>query len=86
MIRGANIFEKGKKMKEKLELEVVLRTKADIQDAAGLSKEDKETLKFVARELAWKMDTCPGCLGATVKELENELRRINALPTIGQTS
>ena len=73
-------------MKENLELKVVLRAKADIQDAAGLSKEDKETLKFMARELAWKMDTCIGCLGATVKELENELRRINALPTIDQTS
>lgn len=71
-------------MKEKLELEVVLRAKADIQDqdAAGLSKSDKEDLKFVARQLARGMDTCPGCLGATVKELENELRRINALPTI----
>lgn len=68
-------------MKEKPEIEVVLKVKADIQDSAGLSKEDKDTLKFVARELAWKMDTCPGCLGATVKELENELRRINALPT-----
>jgi len=82
MNRAANIFEKGKKMKEKLELEVVLKAKADIQDAAGLSKGDKEDLKFVARQLARGMDTCPGCLGATVKELENELRRINALPTI----
>lgn len=69
-------------MEEKLELEVVLKVKADIQDAAGLSKGDKEDLKFVARQLAREMDTCPGCLGATVKELENELRRINALPTI----
>ena len=69
-------------MKEKLEFEVVLKVKADIQDAAGLSKGDKEDLKFVARQLAREMGTCPGCLGATVKELENELRRINALPTI----
>lgn len=69
-------------MKEKLELEVVLKVKTDIQDAAGLSKSDKEDLKFVARQLARGMDTCPGCLGATVRELENELRRINALPTI----
>jgi hypothetical protein len=43
MIRGANIFEKGKKMKEKLELEVGIRVK--VKEQAALSDEDKAEIK-----------------------------------------
>ena len=43
MIRGANIFEKGKKMKEKLELKVGIRVK--VKEQAALSDEDKAEIK-----------------------------------------
>jgi hypothetical protein len=43
MIRGANIFEKGKKMEEKLELEVGIRVK--VKEQAALSDEDKAEIK-----------------------------------------
>lgn len=43
MNRGANIFEKGKKMKEKLELEVGIRVK--VKEQAALSDDDKAEIK-----------------------------------------